>query len=332
MSVKQHLYPLLSKVLALVPHQWIVKPLNNTYFLPFYHLVADKSPSHIKHLYPVVDFNTFETQLDRMLKMFEPLSLQEFIKHKHSGNQGQKPVMHLTIDDGLKECVQISEILYNRGIPATFFINSEFMNGGDALYRYKVSLIIDAMRNSLTQVERDFLRDEIFSGIGEDSLQHMNYHDNDLLNEMMDKLEISRDFGPIYLNEKEIKDINKKGFDIGGHSLNHPNFADVSIDEQKRQVKENMDDLQNKFDLATKAFAFPFTDDGVSTELLSWMKNELKLDIVFGTAGLKTNQDGFLFQRFPVEEHGINNIKSEYFYFYLKKLLGRNGHRLSLNA
>ncbi|MBK8152823.1 MAG: hypothetical protein IPK61_07045 [Saprospiraceae bacterium] len=44
-------------------------------FCPVYHLVSDKIPDHIKHLYPVRSTTQFENDLDLMLKFFEPINI-----------------------------------------------------------------------------------------------------------------------------------------------------------------------------------------------------------------------------------------------------------------
>ena len=76
-----------------------------------------------------------------------------------------------------------------------------------------------------------------------------------------------------------------------------------------------------------KAFAFPFTDHGVSNEFFRLAKSRKVFDISFGTAGLKEDEFPFHFQRFPMEGTGLGAsqlIKGEYFYYILKRLIGKH--------
>ena len=72
-----------------------------------------------------------------------------------------------------------------------------------------------------------------------------------------------------------------------------------------------------------KAFSFPFTDSGISSRVLKALSNENICDITFGTAGVKYDEFENHFQRYPVEQPGsfITNIKSEWVYFKLRKII-----------
>lgn len=328
MSVKDHIFPLLSVPSGLLPATWLYKPVGNTYFLPFYHLISDDPPSHIKHLYRVINFKTFQKHLDHILKFFEPVSIEMLLKDIREGNSSSRPVMHLSFDDGLKECMPVSEILEKKGVPATFFVNSSFIRSEDCMYRYKVSLIIEKIENLLSSGATTVLDQPVFQDIGKERLLNLGYHDSAMLDEMIQKLEIEIDNSSIYMNESDIKGLIDKGFDVGGHSMDHPFFKDITLEEQKRQVLDNMKDLDYRFNLKHKTFAFPFSDQGVSNGLVDWMKNELKLDLIFGTSGLKTARDPFHLQRVPMEEIGPHNVNTEFLYFKLKSLLGKNYHNL----
>ncbi|HYQ58821.1 MAG TPA: polysaccharide deacetylase family protein, partial [Draconibacterium sp.] len=105
-------------------------------FLPFYHVVSNKKLPHILN-YPVINEKEFERELDFYLKYFTPVTLEELVNSSTAGN-----CFHISIDDGLKECTEvIAPILYKKGIPATFFVNSGFVDNKNLFHRYKASLL-----------------------------------------------------------------------------------------------------------------------------------------------------------------------------------------------
>jgi peptidoglycan/xylan/chitin deacetylase (PgdA/CDA1 family) len=83
----------------------------------------------------------FQKDLDYLLKHFEPIDV-ETLYHFHINKiTPEKPVFHLTFDDGLKEIYEIvAPILLKKGVPATFFINSGFVDNKTLFYRHQHSL------------------------------------------------------------------------------------------------------------------------------------------------------------------------------------------------
>jgi len=128
-----------------------------------------------------------------------------------------------------------------------------------------------------------------------------------------------------YLTTEQIFELKSKGFSIGAHSFNHPEFWKITEEEQLDEVKKSMDWLVEKVNPEIKAFSFPFTDSGVSLKVLKVLKSEKICDVTFGTAGIKHDQLEHHFQRYPVEQPGDfrQNLKAELVYFALRKLIGK---------
>ena len=120
--------------------------------------------------------------------------------------------------------------------------------------------------------------------------------------------------------------LKNNGFTLGGHSENHPEFWTITLENQLLEIKKSMYWLNENIQPKIRAFSFPFTDDGISTELFKKIKKENLCDITFGTAGLKNDKIENHFQRYPVEIPGNfrQNLKTECVYFWLRKLLGKS--------
>lgn len=251
----------------------------------------------------------FKADLDYFLKYYEPISLHDLIAIKNGEKELKKNSFHITFDDGLSEFYHVAApILKEKGIPATVFLNSDFIDNQNLFYRFKVSLLIEEIyANGLLDAPMGDMEaiDELAKENGID-------FDNYLKKEQP------------YLNSTQIKELIVQGFTFGAHSKNHPLYSSLSLDDQLQQTKESIKWVTSQFELAYKAFSFPFTDDGVSKEFFDEIKNEV--DITFGCAGLKKQTIPFHFQRLGMEKNDTAKdiLKTEYFYYLTKSLVGKN--------
>lgn len=290
--------------------------------LPFYHVVSDEKLPHILN-YPYRSTKQFEDELDILLKHFKPVSLE----HIYENSGTSEKVFHLSIDDGLQECEEIiAPILIQKGIPATFFINSGFVDNKELFHRYKASLILSELKmNPCYQAER-FLQT---NGLTRKNILQAGFSLRDILDEAAEIMNI--DFHTFltehkpYLTTKQIENLHKQGFSIGGHSHKHSEFWEISEKNQLKHIKKSMKWVTENINPKIKAFSFPFTDDKVSKDLIVRLKSENICDITFGTAGLKYDEIDSHFQRYPVEQPGNfeHNLKGEFLYYKLRKGIGK---------
>lgn len=302
-------------------------------FLPFYHTISDTPLSHISHLYPLRNAQLFEKDLDFFCKHFEPITSTELFALVEENRVPEKPAFHLTFDDGLSEIyTTIAPILEKRGIPATFFVNTDFIDNKNLFYRYKVSLLIDvAQKNEhLAGIILKELNLRPQTNVV-NALLALKINDTPFIDHIAKLMDI--DFSA-YLSEKQpyltsaqIRDLLKRGFTIGSHSANHPCFKDISFTEQQNQILQSFEQLENTFYVHERYFAFPFTDDGVSADFITWLHENQACKLSFGTAGLKHDFTKYHLQRTGIEGSLVDAhkiVKSEYLYYALKSLLGKN--------
>lgn len=291
-------------------------------FLPFYHSISNTPPPHILN-YRIFDEKAFEAHLDYYLRYFKPITLEELV-HNPSRNTKQ---FHLSFDDGLKECEEvIAPILLRKGVPATFFINSGFVDNNEMFHRYKASLILRELKSHPDSETEGFLKRH---NIDRENLLQTPFSKRGVLDEATDMLRI--DMGSYlqkhqpYLSSEQIINLDSKGFSIGGHSHKHPEFWKISPKKQQKHVRKSMAWIERNVPQKIKAFAFPYTDDGVSEEFIQNLHEQNICDITFGTAGLKYDSVRTHFQRYAVEQEGdfYENLKTEFVYFKLRKGIGK---------
>lgn len=311
--------------------------------LPFYHVVSNDRLAHINHLYKYVGTKAFEKDLDSLLKNFKPISLQQLNDVNGQADQLDKPSFHITFDDGLRECAEvIAPILSRKGIPATFFINSGFVDNRGLFYRFKVSLILDHIeQNEVSKNELEAIKDLMPEGAPslKDAdtivglLKNLTYEHQFVINQVADVFEI--DFGTFlrkqkpYMSKSQIRKLIDDGFTIGAHSIDHPLYQKLELEEQLDQTKESLQYVQEVLKVPYKVFAFPFTDDGVSNDFFDELYNKEKplVDLTFGTAGLKTDSHPKHLQRIAMdgtELTALQSVKAAYAASAIQQMFGIN--------
>ena len=279
--------------------------------LPFYHTVAEQPLPHIKHLYRMKTIEEFQKDLIFLLKHFEPIDA-ETLHHFHQNKTiPKKPVFHLSFDDGLKEIFEIvAPILLKKGVPATIFINSGFTDNKALFYRYHASLSIEELsqKGKLT----NSLKAKILSCTYKNKNDLFQYFSQQQVDDFLKKEKP-------YLSSEQIKTLHHKGFTIGAHSIDHPYYYQIPMEERLRQTRESLNFVSSIVNQKLRLFAFPFTDFNVSKAFFE--KIETNVDLSFGTANLKTDEIIFNLQRIEGEKDGFNSLECSLKKEYLKQMV-----------
>jgi peptidoglycan/xylan/chitin deacetylase (PgdA/CDA1 family) len=294
------------------------KITNQKILLPFYHTVAEQPLPHIKHLYHTKTVKEFQKDLEFLLQHFEPIDAETLYHFHLNKTVPKKPVFHLTFDDGLREIYEIVvPILLEKGVPATFFINSGFADNKTLFYRYHASLAIEKLQT-----------EEKFTNVLKNEILNCSYQNKDALFQYFSQQEVN-DFlkkEQPYLTTEQIKTLGAQGFTIGAHSVNHPYYYEISLEEQLYQTRESLDFISSIVNQKLRLFAFPFTDFKVSKKFFE--KIQPAVDLSFGTAGLKNDEISFNLQRIAAEGKNAKSLESilrkEYLKFVGKFFLGKN--------
>jgi peptidoglycan/xylan/chitin deacetylase (PgdA/CDA1 family) len=279
--------------------------------LPFYHTVAAQPLPHIKHLYRMKTVIEFMKDLDFLLQHFEPIDVETLHDLHINKIVPGKPVFHLTFDDGLKEIYEIvAPILLEKGVPATFFVNSGFVDNKALFYRYHASLAIENLHieGKLTPQ----LKAEILSCSYENKDELFQYFSQQQVDDFLKKEQP-------YVSVKQIQTLHKQGFSIGAHSIDHPYYCKISFPEQLRQTCESLDFVTSIINQKLRLFAFPFTDYHVSKAFFEAIEPDV--DLCFGTAGIKNDEIPFNIQRIAAETNDGKSLKSLLRKQYLKYFL-----------
>jgi peptidoglycan/xylan/chitin deacetylase (PgdA/CDA1 family) len=304
----------------------LIKASDQRLIIPFYHLVTDSENTFANSLYTPRKIIDFKKDLDLLTSYYTPLLLEEFIALSKSGKKVHKNSFHLTFDDGLSNFYNVvAPILLKKKIPATVFINTDFVDNKDLFYRYKASLLYQNYQKSSPEVKRKFYDFFEEKGTVEKKIFEINYNNKSVLDNLakivgFDFKEFLKEKQP-YLSSMQIQELIDMGFTIGSHSKNHPLYTDIDFEEQIRQTKESIDWVVGKFNIDYKVFSFPHTDLGVSKKFFMTLAEECKIDASFGTAGIKKDELKTNFQRLFFEigsQSAERHLIIEYFKYFLK--------------
>lgn len=310
----------------------LIRASNQRLIVPFYHMVTNNENTFAKYLYEPRKISDFKKDLEVLTKYYKPLSLQEFVSISKAKKKIKENYFHLTFDDGLSNFHKVvAPILLEKNISATVFINTDFVDNKALFYRYKASLLCQNYEKSSLKEKRTFHDFFEQKKSIKQKLLSINYNNRNILDNLAkavnyDFKEFLEEKKP-YLTIGQIQELLDMGFTIGGHSKNHPLYADIDFEEQIRQTKESIDWLVRKFNLNYKAFAFPHTDLDVSKEFFIKLANEKRIDVSFGTSGIKNDNFETNFQRifFEIGSHNVNQyLITEYIKFFLKIPLLKN--------
>lgn len=293
MSVNEKL---LCKIMKPLPMSILAEIAGTRLIIPYYHMVSDKTVDHTKHLYHHKGISQFKNDIEYLLRNARAIDVDTLIGFVKGKIRLNGKHFLLTFDDGFREMHDIvAPILLRMGVPAVFFMASAFIDNKELCYDHKKSLLAERIDKGISAKEEFEIKRILETpikgshGVYREVLK-IPYEQSDILNEMADVIGI--DFCEYlaerqpYLTSESIRELVKSGFGFGAHSIDHPLYSSLSLDEQLRQTKESMTIIKERFGLCYGAFSFPHGDTGVTRRFFQDLSATGLVDISFGIGGL----------------------------------------------
>lgn len=264
--------------------------------IPRWHVTSDSALPHIEGIYKFRKPMLFKKDLDFLLKYYEPISLGELIKSLDFNNEFKSRRFLATFDDGFREIYDvIAPILYKLGVPAIFFLTTSAIDNQMLTYDQKKSLIIWKIINLkdpqvLSEVHKIFIRRGILNNDIISIIKTISYYEQSILDDIATLIGV--DFNSYLLSNKpyltceQVSRLMEQGFNIGAHSIDHPSFLEISLEEQIYQTIYSASWLSLKFNYICDSFAFPVSDQHVLPEYFQRVFAESPIKVTFGTGGL----------------------------------------------
>lgn len=312
MSDKFNTRKVISNIFSMVPLPILRAVIQPQLIIPYYHMVSNSDIFHIKHLYPHKTVKQFIADIDYLCKHFNPIHLNDLLLFAGQRKPLPRHALLLTFDDGFREMHDIvAPILLQKGVPAIFFINSSFTDNHNLCYQHKASIIAEHLLKKTVsevvqkQIATFLLQNNIKTSDIKSGVLDIKYKERYFVDTIAQYLNI--DFSNYlaqhkpYLTTDQINKLVSDGFAIGAHSIDHPLYKDLSLEEQLRQTIESVNFVRKSFNLGYGAFAFPHSDNAVSKKYFNQIGASGLVDISFGTSGMIEDCTQSNFQRFSLE-------------------------------
>lgn len=246
---------------------------------------------------------SFMKRNHNFLNVTEAINQENYIENKNS--------IILTFDDGLKDHLNVAEILKKYNIKATFYIPIKPHLNEELLPVHKAHLItstygeesLELLEKALSTLnidkfslenkdEKDLFKNRYMNHSDRDSIKNfkkiINYYGSiglrDLiLNQILKSKNIKSDFESFYLNKEEIKHISSLGFEIGSHGVSHTVMSRLSKKEQYYEMSESKTFLEKIIRKKITSFCYPYgrknSYNSDSIEILSKAKYQNAISV-----------------------------------------------------
>jgi peptidoglycan/xylan/chitin deacetylase (PgdA/CDA1 family) len=284
--------------------------------LPFYHVVSDQALPHVSWIYKFRNIQQFKADIEFFLRFYKPVSLQDVIRSIDGDLILPKRCFLPSFDDGFCEVYNIiAPILSAKGVPAIFFLTTSFIDNQTLGHPQKKSLLIRAIELQCKFHVKEKVKHVLVKAGVKDAdiayqIRSISYHQRHILDELADILDCdflqyATSVKP-YLTSEQIEDLIKQGFAIGAHSIDHPLYSELSLEEQLEQTFGSISWLSNHFQYNCQAFAFPHNDKGVNRQFFQKAFADGRLKVSFGINSVNHHFFSRNLERFQMEKNYIN--------------------------
>ncbi len=161
-------------------------------------------------------------------------------------------------------------ILEKAGVPATFFVAGGAIDHG-VMWNDLVIEAVAASAGSLRVADEYGFLERPAAGVRKSDiaanlLTQLKYLP------MAERWEISRrlyvdnvssDLPRLMMTREMVSDLSNRGFEIGGHTINHPILKELSDDEARTEIRDCRDWVESVTGSAPGAFAYPNGKPGI---------------------------------------------------------------------
>jgi peptidoglycan/xylan/chitin deacetylase (PgdA/CDA1 family) len=301
----------LPRLCSWVPLDWWHGMVDVELMLPHWHLASDDDAPHVSGLYRFRTLREFSADMEYFLKHYTPVTAQDVISHLDGVRPLPKRCFFPTFDDGFREVHDlIAPLLLEKGVPAGFFLITSAIDNTTLCYPQKKSLLIrafDSRPGSSAQKEAVQLLDR--AGVNGSSfaarIGSIHYLRRHILDELAPVLGCDfaayvRSVKP-YVTSEQVSFLLKSGFTVGGHSVDHPMYSELPLDEQVGQTQQSIDSLSQRFGFKCESFAFPYRDVNLSLEIFPQVFEVCGIKVSFTMDGLRPHAFTRNLNRFSME-------------------------------
>ena len=210
----------------------------------------------------------FDWQMRLVEKNFNVITLSQAISSLISGNLPNRALV-LTFDDGYKDnCTNALPVLKRYGLKATFFICSDYLDGG-IMWNDKVAYsIFNTTKQTLdlsllglevsnvvvnsAQQKKDLIHKVL------KKIKYASPQERDALADQLVELCESKIPDDLMMSSSDVVDLHRAGMEIGGHTLSHPILSKIEDVTAENEIIGNKKRLEALIDDGVFAVLYEF--------------------------------------------------------------------------
>lgn len=278
-----------------------------------YHTVSDEQQPHVASLYRCKSVAQFRRDLSFLQRFYRVIAYDD-LERARGGING-KPSVVITFDDGLVECHDVVRpLLLEYGVPAIFFVTTEFLDNRRLFYRQKVALCIDSY-SRLPAQQATLARTEIahYFDVEIESdrqlvarLQAATWNEEAAIDATCARLGIDTDAylrtAHPYLTVAQVRALASDGFTIGAHGTSHRRLGAMTEAEARAEIITACEAVSGMVQAERVPFAFPFNGRGVKRELVRDIRQKNpRVGLFFDSTELASEPE-FVINRLVVDD------------------------------
>jgi peptidoglycan/xylan/chitin deacetylase (PgdA/CDA1 family) len=220
-----------------------------------------------------MDAETFEWQLQQLLKGWKIITLGEYIKLRRSGEKLPSYLVVLTIDDGYADFYKIAyPRLKKHGLRATFFPTINFVDKKIWLWpdrlryaldhsprkQFTIKLADETLHYNLTDTKE---RDRAWNQIADYCLIINDKRKLALILQIEKDLDIQLPTTPppeyAAVDWDQLREMSENGIEIGSHTINHPILSRVEEKDLIEELAVSKKILEERLGKKVSSFCYP---------------------------------------------------------------------------
>lgn len=268
-----------------------------------------------------VSATAFAWQLDQFLKRkCSVLSLARYIEARQQ-NRGLENVVILTIDDGYRDFYEIAyPELKRRGMAATFFVTTDFIEGKIWLWPDRVRYILEnanfdqeyfSLGDTVIPLELDNSEgiDNSWDKIVQYCIKISDAERKDLLARLEKQCQVQlpeippEKFAPA--TWQQLREMAENSIEIGSHTRSHPILSKIDPELLVAEIATPKQLLEERLQKPVETFCYPNSRPGdINEDVVTAVKKAGYSGAVFGTD--PTVQDLYLLPRMAVSDDRLD--------------------------
>jgi peptidoglycan/xylan/chitin deacetylase (PgdA/CDA1 family) len=234
-----------------------------------YHSIVE-DPTRTDHILGISrDRASFEAHMKTLAQRFSPVTVGDVAEFARSGRKLPPRAVAVTFDDGFADNCEVALPILNRyEIPATFYIMVDAVENGRLPWycrlRYAVNTTkksewLDAQGRQTYSFATPAERKRALTATWEVGARLTGTLQQDFIRSVEQSLEVEPAEAPhgYMMTWEQVRTLKKAGHTIGGHTVTHPNLAQVSEGEAHFEITECKKKLEQEMTGPIDDFSYP---------------------------------------------------------------------------